>query len=215
MTATRHDLAVHVLDHPLARERLTLLRDISTGLAEFRRALHELSRMVLYEASRSLATESFPVSTPLTDTTGYRVEPSPLLVPVLRAGLGMLDAAIELLPRSAVGFVGLRRDEKTLAPTAYVNTVPDDLHGGAVLILDPMLATGGSLLHIAAVLRDANAGTIIAACALAAPEGIAAYRAEGFDGPVVAGALDERLNDQGFIVPGLGDAGDRQFGALS
>lgn len=214
MTATQHDSALHVLDHPLARERVTLLRDVDTAVAEFRRALHELSRLVLYEATRSLTTESFTVSTPLTDTTGHRVEPSPLLVPVLRAGLGMLDAAIELLPRSPVGFVGLRRDEQTLTPAAYVNTVPDDLDGGAVIILDPMLATGGSLLHTASVLRDANAGTIIAACALAAPEGVAAYRAEGFDGPVVAGALDECLNEQGFIVPGLGDAGDRQFGVL-
>ena len=214
MLNSKIDPATHALDHPLAGERLATMRDVGTDIPEFRRALHELSLMVIYESTRSLPTAEFSVTTPLTDTTGRRIDPAPLIVPVLRAGLGMLGAATEMLPRSPVSFVGLRRDEHTLQPASYVNTVADDLGGNSVIILDPMLATGGSLIHTASMLRDVGAGTIIVACALAAPEGIEAYRAQGFDGPLIAGAIDDHLNEQGFIVPGLGDAGDRQFGDL-
>lgn len=203
---------INVVDHPLAAERLATLRDETTPSPAFRRALHELSTFVIYEATRSLATEEFPVTTPLTTTTGRRVAPQPLLVPVLRAGLGMLVAAQELLPDAPVGFIGVRRNETTLMPDAYMSTVPDDLDGAPVLILDPMLATGGSLIYTCEQLVEHNVGRLIVACALAAPEGLEHFAAAGFSAEVHTAAIDERLNEVGFITPGLGDAGDRQFG---
>ena len=145
-------------------------------------------------------------------TSGVVITDSPLLIPVMRAGLGMLDAALTLLPESRVGFLGLKRNEETLLPHAYVNTVPDDLEGKECLILDPMLATGGSLIHTCDLLRESNAGTLIAACLLAAPEGIAALGDVHPDVIVWTAVVDDSLNDVGFIRPGLGDAGDRQFG---
>ncbi len=209
-----HDAGVHVneIDHPLAAERLAALRDESTPSSAFRRALHELSSFVVYEATRSLATESVEVTTPLTVTSGRRVAPQPLLVPVLRAGLGMLVAAQELLPDAPVGFIGVRRNEETLLPDAYMSTVPADLDGAPVVILDPMLATGGSLVYTCEQIADHNAGRLIVACILAAPEGLERVAEAGFDAEVHTASVDERLNEVGFIVPGLGDAGDRQFG---
>jgi uracil phosphoribosyltransferase len=202
----------HVVDHPLAAERLALLRDERTPSATFRRALHELSSFVVYEATRSLATEEVSVTTPLAPTTGRRIAPQPLLVPVLRAGLGMLVSAQELLPDAPVGFIGVRRNEETLLPDAYMSTVPPDLGGAPVLVLDPMLATGGSLVYTCEQIVEHNAGRILVACVLAAPEGLERFAAAGFDAEVHTAAVDERLNDVGFIVPGLGDAGDRLFG---
>ncbi len=136
----------------------------------------------------------------------------PLIVPVLRAGLGMLDAALELLPNGRVGFVGAKRNEETLLPDAYVNTVPDDLNGKRALVLDPMLATGGSLIHTCNLLRESKVGHITVVCVLAAPEGVRAFEAESFDARVITASVDQGLNDVAFIMPGLGDAGDRQFG---
>ena len=152
------------------------------------------------------------IRTPLTATTGTRVEPVPLIVPVLRAGLGMLQAAHLMLPRADVGFVGLRRNEETLESEEYVTTVPADLGGRPVLILDPMLATGGSLCHAAGNIAVRNPGRLIVVCVLAAPEGIERVGQADFDADIVTASVDERLNEVGFIVPGLGDAGDRQFG---
>ena len=210
----RHHAGVHtnVVDHPLAAERLAALRAEATPSPDFRRALHELSGFVIYEATRSLATESVEVTTPLTTTNGRRVSPQPLLVPVLRAGLGMLVAAQELLPHAPVGFIGVKRNETTLLPDAYMSTVPDDLGGAPVLILDPMHATGGSLVYTCEQIAAHNAGRLIVACILAAPEGIDHVAESGFDVEVHTASVDERLNEVGFIVPGLGDAGDRQFG---
>lgn len=209
-----HDRPVRttVVDHPLAAERLAALRDESTPSPEFRRALHELSAFVIYEATRAFATEDVEVTTPLATTTGRRIAPQPLLVPVLRAGLGMLVAAQELLPHAPVGFIGVRRNETTLLPDAYMSTVPDDLGGAPVLILDPMLATGGSLVYTCEQIAAHNAGRFVVACILAAPEGLDHVADAGFDVEVHTAAVDERLNEVGFIVPGLGDAGDRQFG---
>jgi uracil phosphoribosyltransferase len=209
-----HDSAVQttVVEHPLAAERLTALRDERTPRAEFRRALSELSWLLVYEATRSLEQRTFQIHTPLAPARGARIDPVPLIVPVLRAGLGMLDAAFTMLPNAEVGFVGLRRDEETLDSEEYLTTVPDDLAGRPVVILDPMLATGGSLVHTVQIITRSNPGKLIVVCVLAAPEGIAHFSQQCPDAEVVTAAVDERLNDVGFIVPGLGDAGDRQFG---
>ncbi len=201
-----------VVDHPLAAERLTALRDESTPRPEFRRALSELSWLLVYEATRDLPYETFQVRTPLAPATGVKIAPVPLIVPVLRAGLGMLDAAFTMLPSAEVGFVGLRRNEESLDSEEYMTTVPDDLDGRPVIILDPMLATGGSLVHTVEIIERSNPGQFIVVCVLAAPEGIAHFSERYPDAKVVTAAVDERLNDVGFIVPGLGDAGDRQFG---
>lgn len=168
--------------------------------------------MVVYEATRSLPTNTVDIETPLQRTTGARLAESPLVVPVLRAGLGMLDAAMLLVPDSTIGFVGLSRNEETLQPETYVNTVPDDLGGLPCLVLDPMLATGGSLVHACDLLQAANAGPITVACVLAAPEGVATLNEAHPKITTFTAAIDDSLNEVAFIQPGLGDAGDRQFG---
>ena len=201
-----------VVDHPLAAERLTTLRDETTANPEFRRALSELSWLLVYEATRDLPRTTFEVTTPLAPAVGTRIEPVPLIVPVLRAGLGMLDAAFTMLPSAEVGFVGLRRNEESLDSEEYMTTVPDDLDGRPVIILDPMLATGGSLVHTVEIVERSNPGQIIVVCVLAAPEGLAHFGERYPDACVITAAVDEKLNDVGFIVPGLGDAGDLQFG---
>jgi len=204
---------VLVVDHPLARAQLTVLRDRGTGRAVFRAALADLAGMLVYEATRDLAVDDVAVPTPLTTARGSVLVAPPLLVPVLRAGLGMLAAASTLLPQSAIGFVGLERDEQTLQPRAYLTSLAEDLAGAPVLLLDPMLATGGSLRHAVDVLRQRGAGPVTVVCALAAPEGLAALDELSPPVRVVTASIDERLDERGFIVPGLGDAGDRQFDA--
>lgn len=174
--------------------------------------LTELSSFVIYEALRNLETTAIDIDTPLEPTDGVKITQSPILVPVMRAGLGMLDAALDLLPESRVGFIGLKRDEDTLLPHAYANTVPDDLEGRPTLVLDPMLATGGSLAHTVDLLRESNAGVITVACVLTCPEGVALMDERHADVAIYTGSIDTALNDVGFIRPGLGDAGDRQFG---
>jgi uracil phosphoribosyltransferase len=205
---------VHVVDHPLARSRLSAMRDAGTEPGEFRAALHELTTMLVYEATRSIAVERFPVTTPVAPTEGVRVADPPLLVPVLRAGLGMADAALALLPESSMGFVGLARDEETFQPRAYMESLPAGLTGLPVLVLDPMLATGGSLEHCCRLLADRGCPDITVLCALAAPEGIARLERSGLPLRIVTAAVDDGLNEKMFIVPGLGDAGDRQFGGM-
>jgi uracil phosphoribosyltransferase len=205
---------VLVVDHPLARTRLTALRDERTDSGAFRAALHELTTMLVYEAARSLPIESYGIQTPVDATSGYRVANPPLLVPVLRAGLGMSDAALALLPESSMGFVGLARDEETFAPRAYLESLPVDLSGIPVMVLDPMLATGGSLEHCVRLIAERGCTDITVVCVLAAPEGIARLDSSGLPMHLITAAIDERLNDRAFIVPGLGDAGDRQFGGM-
>lgn len=205
-------MAAMVLDHTLAKERLTRLRMRSTPRPAFRQVLSELSTYVLYEALRDLETTTIDIDSPLEPTTGVTITSPPLLIPVMRAGLGMLDAALELLPDARVGFIGLKRDEETLLPSAYANTVPDDLEGRDCLVLDPMLATGGSLVHTVELLEAANAGTITVGCILASPEGVALMDERYPNITIWTAAIDESLNEVGFIRPGLGDAGDRQFG---
>jgi uracil phosphoribosyltransferase len=203
-----------VVDHPLVRSRLTDMRDERTDSAAFRAALHELTTMLVYEAARAFPVEEFEVRTPVAMTTGVRVGNPPLLVPVLRAGLGMADAALALLPESSMGFIGLARDEETFQPRAYMESLPADLTGTPVLVLDPMLATGGSLEHCCRVLADRGCTEITVVCVLAAPEGIKRLGDSGLPLRLVTAAVDSGLNDRAFIVPGLGDAGDRQFGGM-
>ena len=190
------------------------MRDERTDAAAFRAALHELTTMLVYEAARSIAVETYSITTPVGPTSGHRVAQPPLLVPVLRAGLGMSDAALALLPESSMGFVGLARDEETFAPRAYLESLPTDLADMPVVVLDPMLATGGSLEHCVRLIASRGCTDITVICVLAAPEGIARLEASGLPMRLVTAAIDERLNDRAFIVPGLGDAGDRQFGGM-
>jgi uracil phosphoribosyltransferase len=201
-----------VVDHPIVQARLTVMRDERSSNAEFRAALRELATLLVYEATRGLATADEPISTPVAPTTGVTIANPPLLVPVLRAGLGMAEAAFNLLPESQMGFVGLARDEQTHEPTPYMASLPSSLAGRPVIVLDPMLATGGSLLHCLRLLADRGASDLTVICALVAPEGLAAIEASGLPVRVFTASIDERLNDNAYIVPGLSDAGDRQFG---
>ncbi|MEE6178439.1 uracil phosphoribosyltransferase [Mycobacterium sp. 050134] len=203
---------VRVVDHPLAQARLTAMRDERTDNAGFRAALGDLTAMLVYEATRDAATESFPIRTPLTGTLGVRLANPPLLVPVLRAGLGMVDQALALLPGARVGFVGVARDEQTHRATGYFESLPDDLTGVGVMVLDPMLATGGSLIHAVGLLTARGAADITVVCAVAAPEGIAALGDSAPGARLYTAAVDDGLNEIAYIVPGLGDAGDRQYG---
>ena len=205
---------VLVVDHPLAQTRLTAMRDQRTDSATFRAALHELTTMLVYEATRNIPVDEYPITTPVRLTQGTRVANPPLLVPVLRAGLGMSDAALGLLPESSMGFVGLARDEHTFEPRAYLESLPADLTNQPVLVLDPMLATGGSLIHCCRLLADRGCTDITVLCVLCAPEGIARLEASGLPLRLVTAAIDDGLNEHAFIVPGLGDAGDRQFGGM-
>ncbi len=190
------------------------MRDAQSDSGAFRAALHELTTMVVYEAARTFAVEQIPVSTPVAPTQGTRLANPPLIVPVLRAGLGMADAALALLPESSMGFVGLARDEATYEPRAYMESLPGDLSGLPVLVLDPMLATGGSLVHCCQLLVDRGCTDVIVCCVLAAPEGVERLRASGLPLRLITASIDEGLNEKMYIVPGLGDAGDRQFGGM-
>ncbi|HZG90017.1 MAG TPA: uracil phosphoribosyltransferase [Pseudonocardia sp.] len=205
---------VQVVDHPLAKARLSTMRDARTDNATFRAALDDLTLMLIYEATRDAPVVTAPLHTPVARTTGYRLANPPLLVPVLRAGLGMADAALGLMPEAQMGFVGIARDEDTHQPKPYMESLPESLAGRPVFVLDPMLATGGSMAHAISLLTGRGASDVTAICVLAAPEGIAHLRDTGLPVRVVTASIDERLNDSAFIVPGLGDAGDRQFGAV-
>lgn len=206
------NLDVDVVDHPLALARLSTMRDATTDNATFRAALHELTLILIVRAARHLETELVPIHTPVARTMATRLSNPPLLVPVLRAGLGMADTAHGLIPESQMGFVGLARDEETHLPTPYMESLPESLTGRPVWVLDPMLATGGSMVHTIQLLVDRGATDVTAVCALVAPEGLQTVADAHLQVKVITAAVDERLNDSAYIVPGLGDAGDRQFG---
>ncbi|MGV0852688.1 uracil phosphoribosyltransferase [Mycolicibacterium phlei] len=203
---------VRVVDHPLAAARLTTLRDEATDNAAFRAALRDLTLMLVYEATRDAAVQTVPVRTPVAETTGCRLANPPLLVPVLRAGLGMVDQAHALIPEARVGFVGVVRDEATHLPTPYLASLPDDLSTQPVFVLDPMLATGGSMVHTLELLYSRDAVDVTAICVVAAPEGIAALEKAAPEVRLYTATIDYGLNEAAYIVPGLGDAGDRQYG---
>jgi uracil phosphoribosyltransferase len=209
-----------VADHPLVAHKLTALRDVSTETPTFRRLTDELVTLLAYEATRYIKVDPVSVTTPVAAATGVRLaRPDPLVVPVLRAGIGMLDGMTRLLPSADVGFVGLARDDETLIASVYAARLPADLAGRDVFVLDPMLATGGTLETVIAMLVSRGAGAVTAICLLAAPEGTARL-AKAFpdDEPVpvrvVTAGMDQKLNERGYIVPGLGDAGDRLFGEI-
>jgi uracil phosphoribosyltransferase len=207
-----------VSDHPLVAQKVTRLRDINTGSAEFRALTTELVTLLAYEATRDISVEEVPVTTPVTTTTGVGfTQPVPLIVPILRAGLGMLDGMLALLPSAEVGFLGMVRDEETLEARTYAERLPADLTGRHCYVLDPMLATGGSLAQAMHFLFERGAAGVTAVCLLAAPEGVAHVEQEtaGKDVHLVIASLDEKLNEVGYIVPGLGDAGDRLYGQAS
>ena len=205
---------VLVIDHPLAKARLTTMRDARTDSAAFRAALQELTVMLVYEATRDAPVGTERIHTPVAQTTGYVLANPPLLVPVLRAGLGMADQAHKLIPDAQMGFVGLARDEETLKPTPYMESLPDNLAGRPVFVLDPMLATGGSMEYTIRLLTARGATDVTSICVLSAPEGIKRLEESGLPVRLVTASIDQRLNDSGYIVPGLGDAGDRQYGAV-
>ncbi|MBO0854452.1 MAG: uracil phosphoribosyltransferase [Nocardia sp.] len=205
-------MRTHIVNHPLTSALLTTMRDSRTPNAGFRSALADLTGILVYEALREAPTTTFEIQTPVSPALGLRLARPPLLVPVLRAGLGMVDAASALIPESRVGFVGVARDERTHRPVPYMESLPDDLAEIPVFVLDPMLATGGSMVHTLELLGARRAADITAVCVVAAPEGIARLERSGFPVRLVTAAVDTGLNADAYIVPGLGDAGDRQFG---
>lgn len=211
-------MRLHVADHPLVAHKLTVLRDETTPSATFRLLVDELVTLLAYEATRHVRTEPREIQTPVTATTGVKLsDPNPIVVPILRAGLGMLDGMTRLLPTAEVGFLGLQRDESTYEAVTYANRLPDDLTDRQVFLLDPMLATGGTLVAAINYVLERGARDVTAVCLLAAPEGLdVVQRAVGgrVDVQIVVAAVDERLNEKKYIVPGLGDAGDRLYGIV-
>lgn len=208
-----------ITEHPLISHKLTALRDERTDSPTFRRLADELVTLLAYEATRSIRVEPVTVQTPVAPAKGIRLAaPTPVVIPILRAGLGMLDGMTRLLPTAEVGFLGMVRDHDTLQPSTYADRIPGDLKGRQVFLLDPMLATGGTLIAAIDLMLERGANQITAICLLSAPEGIAAVEAalagRDVDVTIVTAAVDEKLNEKGYIVPGLGDAGDRLFGVV-
>jgi uracil phosphoribosyltransferase len=208
-----------ITEHPLISHKLTALRDERTDSPTFRRLADELVTLLAYEATRSIRVEPVTVQTPVAPAQGVRLAaPTPVVIPILRAGLGMLDGMTRLLPTAEVGFLGMVRDHDTLQPSTYADRIPGDLKGRQVFLLDPMLATGGTLIAAIDLMLERGANQITAICLLSAPEGIAAVEAalagRDVDVTLVTAAVDEKLNEKGYIVPGLGDAGDRLFGVV-
>ena len=208
-------MRTHVVDHPLVAHKLTVLRDEATDSPTFRRLADELVTLLAYEATREVRVDPVDIVTPVAPTTGVKLaSPKPLVVPILRAGLGMLDGMMRLLPTAEVGFLGMMRNEETLQATTYAERLPEDLTGRQVFVLDPMLATGGTLREAIKFLFKRGASDVTCICLLAAPEGLAKLEEELADANVniVLASIDEKLNEKSYIVPGLGDAGDRLYG---
>ena len=211
-------MKVHVANHPLIAHKVTVLRDEKTPSSTFRELIGEIVTLLAYEATREVKTVPVTVKTPVAETKGTALaKPDPVVIPILRAGLGMLEGMERLIPSAQVGFLGMVRDEKTLQASTYANRLPNDLTGRQCYVLDPMLATGGTLIAAIHYLLDLGAADITAICIISSPEGIAALEKEFKDQKaltIVTAALDEKLNEKGYIVPGLGDAGDRLYGVV-
>jgi uracil phosphoribosyltransferase len=203
---------LHVVDHPLLARAVTVLRSADTGRAAFREALEDASWTLAYEALRDIPVEEVEVETPLETTTGARLARPVMVVAVLRAGLGMVDGFLRLVPDASVAHLGMRRNEETLQPEGYYESFPEGIAESSVFVVDPMLATGGSAIAALRRLREKGAKDLRLVCLVAAPEGIEAVRAAEPDVPIIAATLDRRLDERGYIRPGLGDAGDRIFG---
>lgn len=211
-------MRLHVADHPLIAHKLTVLRDVSTPSPIFRQLTEELVTLLAYEATRDIRTEEVGIDTPVAHTTGVAIaEPRPIVIPILRAGLGMLEGMTRMLPTAEVGFLGMKRNEETLEAFTYANRLPDDLSGRQCYVVDPMLATGGTLIASIEYLFERGARDVTAVCLLSAPEGIRKVEeavGNRADVQVVTAAVDERLDENGYIIPGLGDAGDRLYGVI-
>lgn len=211
-------MRISIIDHPLVTHKLTLLRDENTPSPLFRNLVEELVTLLAYEATRDVKVEEVEIQTPVAPMTGVRMsKPRPMVVPILRAGLGMLEGMSKLVPNAEIGFLGLKRDETTLEAITYANRLPDDLTGRQCFILDPMLATGHTLIASIDYLFERGASDVTCICLLAAPEGVENVKehiGERADVSIVFAALDEKLNEHGYIVPGLGDAGDRLYGLV-
>ncbi|ANT62141.1 MULTISPECIES: uracil phosphoribosyltransferase [Roseobacteraceae] len=202
-----------VVDHPLVQHKLTLMREKDTSTASFRQLLREISLLLAYEVTRELPVTTKQIETPMCEMAAPTIEGKKLaLVSILRAGNGLLDGILELIPAARVGFVGLYRDEETLEPVQYYFKVPKNLEDRTVIAVDPMLATGNSSVAAIDLLKQAGAKNVIFLCLLASPEGVKRMEEAHPDVPIITAALDEKLNEKGYIVPGLGDAGDRMFG---
>ncbi len=212
-------MRIHISSHPLITHKLTLLRDENTPSPTFRNLTEEIVSLLAYEAMRDIKTQEVSVKTPVAMAKGAQLtKPSPVVVPILRAGLGMLVGMSRLIPTAEIGFLGMVRDEKTLKASIYANRLPEDLTNRQCFILDPMLATGGTLVSAIEFLAQKGAKNITMICILASPEGISvldkAFTSSNLSLKLVIGAQDEKLNDKGYIVPGLGDAGDRLYGVV-
>ena len=208
-------MRIHVADHHLITHKLTVLRDKTTPSPVFRQLVEELVTLLAYEATREVRTTKVEIETPVTKTEGLKLShPRPIIIPILRAGLGMLEGIVKLLPTAEVGFLGIKRDEETLQPYTYANRLPDDLTNRQVFIIDPMLATGGTLIDSIDYVFERGATDVTCICLIGSPEGLKAVEAHigNKDVKIVLGALDQKLNEVGYIVPGLGDAGDRLYG---
>jgi len=205
---------IYVMDHPLIKHKVSMLRDKNTTVKDFRDLAYEIALLMGYEATKDLVLTPKEVETPLAKTTGYYVEKQVAVVPILRAGLGMVDAMMSLIPAAKTGHIGLYRDHETLQPVEYYCKLPTDIEKRQVLVVDPMLATGGSAAAAIEFIKKRGANKIKFMCLIAAPEGIEALKTAHPDVDIYVAALDEKLNENGYIVPGLGDAGDRLFGTL-
>lgn len=203
---------ITVVNHPLAASRLTIMRDKRSNNAAFRAALSDLGAMLIYEAARDLKVEEFDTETPVATARGNRLATPPIIVPIIRAGLGMIDPALSMIPDAQVGFIGLARDEKTHEPVPYLEALPQDLSGQPVFLVDPMLATGGSLIHAIDLLTERGADDITCICMVSAQPGVDKLEAHGGPVRLVTATIDPSLNEDAYIVPGLGDAGDRLYG---
>ena len=211
-------MRIEVIDHPLVAHKLTLLRDENTPSPVFRQLVDELVTLLAYEATRDARVEEITIKTPVAETTGVHLSlPTPIVVPILRAGLGMLEGMAKLLPSAEIGFLGLRRDEETLEVFTYANRLPDDLSGRQCYVLDPMLATGATLIDSINYLLERGARDVTCVCLLGAPEGVKKLEeaiGDRANVTIFMAALDDHLNEKGYIVPGLGDAGDRLYGVV-
>jgi uracil phosphoribosyltransferase len=203
---------VIVIEHPVIQTKLTELRDFTTDYRKFRALLNEIAALMVYEVTRDWPTQPRPVQTPMERTTGHVLARKVTLVPILRAGLGMAEGVLHLLPDARMGHLGVYRDEKTLEPVSYYQKLPPDIATTEVLLIDPMLATGGSGSAAVSFLRNAGVQSMKFVCLVAAPEGIQALHRQHPDVPIYCAAIDRELNEKGYILPGLGDAGDRIFG---
>jgi len=203
---------VWIYDHPLIQHKLTIMRDKRTEHEQFRQLLNQITGLMAYDVCRNLPVRDLDVETPITRTSGSELASTTTIVPILRAGLAMMDGLLALFPEAHVGHVGIYRDEETARPVTYYAKFPPNIADGPVILVDPMLATGGSAAHAVALLKERGCSDIRVVCLVAAPEGIAALHAAHPDLPIHVAAVDERLNERFYIVPGLGDAGDRIFG---